>query len=66
LLAVPAAFAIKRLRTSPEWLQIGLAIFAIVAIFVNIRMSDFYHGMWDGPNWGWADYLEKLMGAFYL
>ena len=66
LLALPAAYAFKRLQTAATWLRIAVVAFAILAIFVNIRMSDLYQGMWDGPNWGWANYFGKLASVFYL
>ena len=66
LLAIPAAYGVASIQSSSKWIQIGTSAFVTIAIYVNIRMSDIYHGMWDGPNWGWANYLEKLANAFYL
>lgn len=66
LLAVPAAYAVQQITYSNLWLKRMVSAAAFVAIYVNIRMSDFYQGMWDGPDWGWRNYLEKLANAFYL
>lgn len=66
LLAIPAAVTVNFIQDSDIWIQRLFGIAAFLVIYVNVRMSDFYHGMWDGPNWGWRNYLEKLVEAFYL
>lgn len=65
LLAVPMAYFAKDVLKDRK----AFAVFATICvffIFVNIRMSDFYAGMWDGPDWTWTNYFEKLKMAFYL
>lgn len=66
LLAVPSAAAISWIIQKPNLLKIGFASLAVLAIYVNIRMSDIYHGMWDGPDWNWGSYLGKLKAVFYM
>lgn len=66
LLAIPAATLVKSVQDFGVWFQRLFGIAACIAIYVNVRMSDFYHGMWDGPDWGWRNYIEKLLEAFYL
>ena len=65
LLAVPSAYILTVVSESKILLKAGLAAFAVITSFVNIRMSDLYHGMWDGPSWTWRNYIDKLMEAFY-
>ena len=66
LLAVPSAVAVSKILSAPKWFQRMATAALILAVYVNIRMTDIYHGMWDGPNWGWYNYLEKLANVFYL
>jgi hypothetical protein len=66
ILSIPAAYAITKIDRLQSWIKTGFGILAFLAVFVNIRMSDIYQGMWDGPDWGWTNYIEKLLAAFYL
>ena len=66
ILAIPAAHAVSKISHSNKWIRVGFGTLAFLAVYVNIRMSDIYQGMWDGPDWGWANYLEKLSAVFYL
>ena len=66
LLAVPSAFAVKAIIESKMIYKAAIIGFALITSFVNIRMSDLYHGMWDGPNWTWHNYIDKLLQAFYI
>ena len=66
LLAVPSAVTVSRVMSASKAIKRLTATVFFIAVFVNIRMSDIYRGMWDGPDWGWLNYLEKLANAFYL
>ena len=66
LLAVPAAVAVSKIQLAPKLVKKLIAGVVFLAVFVNIRMADIYHGMWDGPNWGWYNYLDKVCEVFYL
>ena len=66
LLAAPSAVTVSRVMSASKAIKRLTATVFFIAVFVNIRMSDIYHGMWDGPDWGWLNYLEKLANAFYL
>jgi len=66
LLAIPMATAVKRLSGSSNKIRNTVGVIALLMIFVNLRMSDFYHGPWDGPNWTWTTYFDKVTDAFYL
>lgn len=66
LLAVPSAVAVTRILSASKLTKRLTAAVCFIAVFVNIRMSDIYHGMWDGADWGWLNYLEKLANTFYL
>ncbi|MCF8276275.1 MAG: hypothetical protein K9J17_06015 [Flavobacteriales bacterium] len=65
ILALPSAFAVAEIGKSNRIVALGFAIMAILALYVNLRMSYVYEGMWDGPNWGWYDYIGKLKQAFF-
>ena len=66
LLAVPSAVTVSKIMIASRAIKRLTTTVFFIAVFVNIRMSDIYHGMWDGPDWGWLNYLEKLANAFYL
>lgn len=65
ILALPAAYAVDKIASSVRWIQLGFSLLALAAIWVNVRMSYIYGGMWDGPNWGWHNYIEKLSEVFF-
>lgn len=65
LLAVPMAYFTQVVLKYRKTLVVFSAI-CIIFIFVNIRMSDIYMGMWDGPDWTWGNYFEKLKMVFYM
>jgi hypothetical protein len=65
LLAAPMAMLVSSISKNQK-LFYTIAAVCVVLIFINIRMSDIYEGMWDGPNWGWSNYLGKLKQVFYL
>lgn len=65
VLAVPMAIFIKQLSDDKKAVYM-FATVCVILIFINIRMSDIYEGMWDGPDWTWYSYLGKLKQVFYL
>lgn len=65
VLAVPMALFITEISKNKKMVYAFAAI-CIAFIFINIRMSDIYEGMWDGPQWTWYSYLGKLKQVFYL
>jgi len=66
LLAIPFAFAIERIRSWSRNAQKLVITVVVVAIFINLRMSDLYGGLWDGPDWTWVSYFSVLRNVFYL
>lgn len=66
LLAVPSATAVSWILQRNNLVRVGFFALAILAIYVNIRMSDIYHGMWDGADWNWGSYIGKLKAVFYI
>ena len=66
LLAVPAAVAFNWIMKRNNLVRAGFLILAILAIYVNLRMSFIYEGMWDGPTWNWGSYIGKLKVVFYV
>lgn len=66
LLAIPMAFAFRYIQAQPFIVQIGSAAVIVLFLFVNLRMSYNYFGMWDGPSWTWASYLYELKRCFWL
>ena len=65
ILTIPAAYAVDKIYRSTKWIQLGVGIMTLAAIWVNVRMSYIYEGMWDGPNWGWHSYFEKLSEVIF-
>lgn len=65
ILAIPSAIMVQSIMKNKLAFRI-MVVFCLIAVFVNIRMCDFYQGMWDGPDWTWANYFQKLKMAFYL
>ncbi|MFM1876819.1 MAG: hypothetical protein RL266_2556 [Bacteroidota bacterium] len=66
VMAVPFAVGANVLINRNFLVRYGFVVLAVLAIFVNIRMSDIYHGLWDGPNWTWYSYIDKLKEVFYI
>lgn len=60
VLAIPSAYAVKFIQDSHKFLRISTSLLFILAVYVNLRMSFMYQGMWDGPNWTWVSYIDKL------
>lgn len=47
----------------------AVVIFGLVSallLFVSVRMTFLYHSPWDGPDWGWDDYLVQLNNVFWI
>lgn len=65
-LAVPAAYLLTKTANWSKWGKYALGLVIFVAVFINIRMADIYNGMWNGADWGWHSYLQKLANAFYI
>ncbi len=65
LLAIPAAYALKYIQYSKKYIRVTLCVLFLLAVFVNLRMSDMYQGLWDGPDWTWYHYIDKVKAAFY-
>ena len=42
------------------------AFIGIVLVFISVRMSFLYTSPWDGPDWGWDDYLVQLGHVFWV
>lgn len=66
LLVIPMAFALRDLQKLPLAMRSGSAVVIVLVLFVNLRMSYNYFGMWDGPDWTWASYLHELKRCFWL
>ncbi|MGB1319085.1 MAG: hypothetical protein ACPG5W_12785, partial [Flavobacteriales bacterium] len=66
LLAVPSAYAVKTTLESSVVVKTLLLGFASIVSFINIRMCYFYQGFWDGPNWKWVNYLDKVKEALSI
>ncbi|MBL4736203.1 MAG: hypothetical protein JKY18_12860 [Flavobacteriales bacterium] len=66
-LLFPLAFVIQRLLDMPsltiKYLMGSLFIFFI---YLNIRMTFLYNPPWDGPDWGWSDYLIIIKQVFFI
>jgi hypothetical protein len=65
ILAIPSAYAIKFIQESPKFIRISTGLLFILGVYVNLRMSHMYQGMWDGPDWTWYSYIDKLKIVFY-
>jgi hypothetical protein len=65
ILAIPSAYAIKFIQESPKFIRISTGLLFILGVYVNLRMSHMYQGMWDGPDWTWYSYIDKLKTVFY-
>lgn len=66
LMSLPLGHAAVHLSEQKRAVQLRFHFFFLVLIFLNIRLSHIYGGMWDGPDWGWADYTHKLLIAFFI
>ncbi|MCB0756760.1 MAG: hypothetical protein KDB98_14255, partial [Flavobacteriales bacterium] len=64
--AIPFGYAIQRMENWTTLMKVGTGGILLILVFINIRMSDFYMGMWDGPDWTWLSYIEKLRQVFYI
>lgn len=64
--AVPFGFMVQRMNNWSFLMKVATGTFFLILIFINIRMSDFYMGLWDGPDWTWSNYFEKLRHVFYI
>lgn len=47
----------------------AVVVFGLVSallLFVSVRMTFLYYSPWDGPDWGWDDYVFVLEKVFFL
>lgn len=66
IMTLPLGFALVKLSNAEKWFQ-RIAIASLVAIvFLNIRLTQIYGGVWDGPDWEFVDYADKVLRAFFL
>lgn len=65
ILAIPAAYAVRFTLESSKIFRVSFSVLFLLAVYVNLRMSYIYQGMWDGPDWTWYSYLDKLKIVFY-
>ena len=63
VLVIPTVYASSHINTLSKWLARACFSLFVIAAFVNLRMSYIYEGMWDGPGWGWYNYIDKLKEA---
>lgn len=49
-----------------KWTKWSFYAVALLLIFVNLRMTFIYFSPWDGPDWGWDDYIIILERVFFL
>lgn len=66
LLVVPLAHLLGWIRGRGAVLRTGFAVVCVVFAFMNIRMSYIYHAPWDGPEWTWRSYFDKVQEAFFI
>ncbi len=61
LLAIPLGLIVEKVAKSPaKWLRFaGIALFFIF-IYVNVKLVAIYDPPWDGPDWGFDDYLGRI------
>jgi len=48
------------------WLKYAGMTVGIALVFISLRMSFIYVSPWDGPDWGWDDYLIQLKSVFWM
>jgi hypothetical protein len=66
IMTLPLGFVLVKLSNSDKWFQ-RIEIGVLVAIvFLNIRLTQVYGGMWDGPDWEFVDYADKVLQALFL
>jgi hypothetical protein len=65
LLTIGLTYFIQEISKVTVLKYLGVPIgFALV--FVSVRMSFIYASPWDGPDWGWDDYLVQLGHVFWV
>ena len=64
ILIFPMALFFHKVFWSKKTLfKLLLFVALIVCIYYNLKLTRLYYlsgGCWDGPNWYWSDYIEKL------
>lgn len=68
IFALPMGFAIKKgLFNSNKLTKITTMFVLIVFIYYSVKITRLYYlsgGCWDGPDWHWHNYFEKLGMVF--
>jgi hypothetical protein len=57
----------KGFKNNNIFFKIVLVIPLLVFIYYNLKITQLYYqsgGCWDGPNWFWTNYVEKLQQVF--
>ena len=65
VMAPGLAWFIERISRK-KWALIPWSLVVLVLLFVSVRMSFIYYSPWDGPEWGWDDYMLKLGESFFV
>jgi hypothetical protein len=66
LMTLPLGFALQRMLASRLFLRYAAFIILAVLVVLNIRLSHIYGGMWDGPDWSFVDYADKVLHASFI
>jgi hypothetical protein len=66
LMTLPLGFALQRMLASQLFLRYAAFIILAVLVVLNIHLSHIYGGMWDGPDWSFVDYADKVLRASFI
>jgi hypothetical protein len=66
LMSLPLGHALVQLSKQKKPTRLVFYFIFFGMIFLNIRLSQIYGGMWDGPDWGWDDYFDKILVALFI
>lgn len=66
LMCLPLGHALVQLSKQKRPTRLVFYFLFFGMIFLNIRLSQIYGGMWDGPDWGWDDYSDKILVALFI
>lgn len=61
-LVLPFGTFLQKLRQ--VWQRVSFGAVSVLMIYTNLRMSFLYKAPWDGPGWGWDDYVSILQSIF--
>jgi hypothetical protein len=48
------------------WWRYLCVTIVVGLIFINVRMSYIYQAPWDGPDWSWRKYVDKVQESFFV